>query len=120
MRKILLCGAALLALAACSRDEEVQISDSTQAHWDYENPNWHNQGYSECAGLVQSPIDIVTTATTKATLPAITFNYSSFPVKAVNNGHTYRLIQMEIAASLIMVLPTNLSNSIITDIVSTL
>lgn len=39
MRKILLCGAALLALAACSRDEEVQISDSTQAHWDYENPN---------------------------------------------------------------------------------
>jgi cah protein len=91
MRKILLCGAALLALAACSRDEEVQISDSTQAHWDYENPNWHNQGYSECAGLVQSPIDIVTTATTKATLPAITFNYSSFPVKAVNNGHTVQV-----------------------------
>ena len=91
MRKILLCGVALLALAACSRDEEVQISDSTQSHWDYENPNWHNQGYSECAGLVQSPIDIVTTATTKATLPAITFNYSSFPVKAVNNGHTVQV-----------------------------
>ena len=51
MRKVLLCGA-FLALAACSRDEEVQIPDSKQAHWDYENPNWHNQGYSECAGLV--------------------------------------------------------------------
>ena len=90
MRKVLLCGA-FLALAACSREEEVQIPDSKQAHWDYENPNWHNQGYSECAGLVQSPIDIVTTATTKATLPAITFNYSPFPAKAVNNGHTVQI-----------------------------
>ena len=33
MRKVLLCGA-FLALAACSRDEEVQIPDSKQAHWD--------------------------------------------------------------------------------------
>ena len=32
MRKVLLCGA-FLALAACSRDEEVQIPDSKQAHW---------------------------------------------------------------------------------------
>ena len=46
MRKFFLCGVALLALAACSRDEEVQISDSPQAPWDSENPNWHNHGYS--------------------------------------------------------------------------
>lgn len=55
MRKVLLCGA-FLALAACSRDEEVQIPDSKQAHWDYENPNWHNQGYLSVRDWFSRPL----------------------------------------------------------------
>ena len=90
MKNIFLVGAAaLVLLASCSRNEE--SVDHHEQHWDYENPNWGAQGYSECAGLVQSPIDIVRANTVKATLPDIGINYENFPVKIVDNGHTVQV-----------------------------
>lgn len=96
MKKIFLSSVLLTAILSCSRDENVEesVSDHAKAHdehWDYENPNWEKQGYSECAGLVQSPIDIVTTATIKSNLPEIKFNYNAFPIKSIDNGHTVQV-----------------------------
>lgn len=95
-RKSLLGAVAFAMLTACSRNEDnvteiPQDNHNTHGHWDYENPNWANQGYSECAGLVQSPIDIVTKYTLKTELPEITMNYGEFPVKIVDNGHTVQV-----------------------------
>jgi carbonic anhydrase len=75
-------------LVGCSKDNDVEPAAT---HWDYENPKWDLQGYSECAGLVQSPIDILTSNTVKATLPEINFSYTPFAVKAIDNGHTVQI-----------------------------
>lgn len=91
MKKHILCSLITLSLlGSCNRDEEV-VKETTPAKWDYENPNWQNQGYSECAGLVQSPIDIITTSTIKAHLPEVQFNYNYFPIKVIDNGHTVQV-----------------------------
>ncbi len=58
------------------------------AHWDYENPKWQSQGYSECVGLVQSPINIVTSETIKTNLPAMNLSYTAFNASVIDNGHT--------------------------------
>lgn len=75
-------------LVGCSKNEDVEPA---AAHWDYENPKWDQQGYSECAGLVQSPIDILTATTVKAALPEIGFSYSPFVMKVIDNGHTVQI-----------------------------
>lgn len=75
---------AILFFMGCKKDEE-------ETHWDYENPQWQSQGYSDCAGLVQSPINIVTTETIKANLPTINFNYSAFNASSLDNGHTLQI-----------------------------
>lgn len=96
MRKVLLCGA-MLSLLACSRDEDVQLveenhSSHSHAHWDYENPDWGSQGYSECAGLVQSPIDIVTSSAIPAPLPKIDYAYNPFvSTNSIDNGHSVQV-----------------------------
>lgn len=53
---------AMLALSSCNKNL-IRSSVSTSSHWDYENTNWASEGYSDCAGKVQSPIDIVTANT---------------------------------------------------------
>jgi carbonic anhydrase len=62
-------------------------------HWDYGHEHgpdhWGDMepDYATCkAGQHQSPIDI--TATEKADLPAIEFDYKSSPIRIVDNGHT--------------------------------
>lgn len=77
----------LALMLGCKKDEEVVES----THWDYENPKWENQGYNDCAGLVQSPIDIITSSTVKATLPQIGFNYADFNISVIDNGHTVQV-----------------------------
>lgn len=95
MKKLFLTGMISLTAISCSRDEAVKDShdnhDTHHAHWDYENPDWAKQGYSECAGLVQSPINIETTKTVKTDLPAIQFNYKDFPISIIDNGHTVQV-----------------------------
>lgn len=60
-------------------------------HWEYENPNWAQEGFSECSQKVQSPIDIDTTKTVKADLADIQFQYSNFLMKIIDNGHTVQV-----------------------------
>lgn len=95
MKKLFLTGMISLTAVSCSRDEAVKDShdnhDTHHAHWDYENPDWAKQGHSECAGLVQSPINIETKKTVKTDLPAIQFNYKDFPISIIDNGHTVQV-----------------------------
>ncbi|RZK39724.1 MAG: carbonic anhydrase family protein [Pedobacter sp.] len=61
-------------------------------HWEYENPDWKNIGYSDCGGNSQSPINVMTSGTIpSASLSGITFNYTPFPLKIVDNGHTIQV-----------------------------
>lgn len=66
------------------------------AHWSYSGElgpdHWAevDPGYSTCAlGKMQSPIDI--TATEKADLPVIRFEYHAGPTTVINNGHTVQV-----------------------------
>jgi carbonic anhydrase len=77
-----------LAVMSCSKSED-PIEPET--HWDYEHPHWQEQGYSDCAGLIQSPVDIRTDSTVRANLPNLEFSYKPFPMKLVDNGHTIQV-----------------------------
>ena len=69
---------AMLALSSCKKDL-IQSTVSTRSHWNYENTEWSSEGYSDCAGKVQSPIDIVTANTIKSTaLNDVAFFYTNF------------------------------------------
>lgn len=81
--------AVALGVASCAKTEDVVVLEA--AHWDYENPNWQAQGYTECAGTIQSPVDIQTASTLKADLPNLEFAYSAFPIKIIDNGHTLQV-----------------------------
>jgi len=65
----------------------------SKPHWDYENPaDWADLGsdYHLCkSGTRQSPIDI--TATKRANLGSIVFNYKAGPEEIINNGHTIQV-----------------------------
>ncbi len=78
-----------IAVASCSKTEDIVTPEAT--HWNYEHPDWQTQGYSECAGTIQSPIDIQTKSTIKTDLPDLAFNYNAFPIKIVDNGHTLQV-----------------------------
>lgn len=91
MKKLVLFGMAAIAFASCSNNETFTGVEEEKHHWDYENPDWQNHGYPECAGFVQSPIDIVTKNTVKTSLPEIGFNHEAFPIKVVDNGHTVQI-----------------------------
>ncbi|MBE9563445.1 MAG: carbonic anhydrase family protein, partial [Proteobacteria bacterium] len=71
----------------------VYAGDGHDAHWGYSGDtgpkHWGSlsEKYSACdSGKQHSPIDIATS--TKADLPPLQFNYSSFPLAIINNGHT--------------------------------
>jgi carbonic anhydrase len=83
------CIAVTLFIFSCSKTEEISPEPT---HWDYENTDWISEGYSECAGTIQSPVDIITANTIKADLPNLSFSYSSFPMKIVDNGHTLQVL----------------------------
>lgn len=84
-----ICIAIPLFIFSCSKSEEI---DPVPAHWDYENTDWTKEGYTECAGTIQSPVDIITANTIKTDLPNLSFSYSSFPMKIVDNGHTLQVL----------------------------
>lgn len=68
------------------------VFSKASPHFDYENPDWASLGYAECAGKVESPIDINTGTTIKVRQPDITLNYVPFNMKIVDNGHTIQVI----------------------------
>jgi carbonic anhydrase len=80
--------AIMIGFAGCT--QEAEIVPHVQ-HWEYELPDWKSLGYSDCGGKVQSPINIQTTNTIKATLGDISFNYAPFNYKIIDNGHTIQV-----------------------------
>lgn len=63
----------------------------TSIHWEYEHPEWQNEGFGDCAGKVQTPININTANTIKSTLGDVAFDYKAFPMKIIDNGHTIQV-----------------------------
>jgi carbonic anhydrase len=74
-----------ILISGCKKEEE------TTQHWDYENTNWASLGYTDCAGTVQTPVDIVTSKTIKTPLEELAFNYNPFNISIVDNGHTVQV-----------------------------
>ena len=68
--------------------------DAPAAHWDYENQDWADEGYPDCGGVQQSPINIITsTAAYDQSLTSISFSYvNNTPLNEVDNGHTLQIV----------------------------
>lgn len=82
---------ALLSLvAACDGSDDPPAL--TCADWGYENDNgpaqWADLCSATCAGLKQSPVDIVTAAVVDDDLPEIALDYHRTEFDLHNNGHT--------------------------------
>ncbi|APD07181.1 carbonate dehydratase [Flavobacteriaceae bacterium UJ101] len=77
-------------LFACKSDDDDKDNNSICEEWGYgaiNGPlNWSNC-YSECAGTVQSPIDIQET-TQNNSLESLTMSYQPTTIELENNGHT--------------------------------
>jgi carbonic anhydrase len=83
-------------------DDDVKTTTTTAAEWDYENADaWGTIGYTDCAGKVQSPININTETTIKSTLPELQLAYKNSTWGVIDNGHT---IQVNLKQSNKMVL----------------
>jgi carbonic anhydrase len=80
-----------LLLFSCSKTDDVIPEKHEDVHWDYEHTDWQNIGFVECEGVIQSPINIETASTIKTDLPNLSFVYSSFPMKIIDNGHTLQV-----------------------------
>lgn len=91
-QRLLLLAAAIgsiIATIRCNKSAEVVRHE---AHWEYENPDWQQIGYSECGSKAQSPINIETSNTiTSEDLPDISVSYSPFAMNIVDNGHTIQV-----------------------------
>jgi len=75
---------------SCEQDITVEREE---AHWEYEHPDWQQIGFASCGGNAQSPIDINTLTTVKSDdLPSLSFDYTPFLMKIVDNGHTIQVI----------------------------
>lgn len=95
-----LCLCASITACASHTDSHAQAGHTSaksahgQAHWDYENgehgpANWAKLDCPDCAGKMQSPIDVPAGA--KVTADDITFNYLPTKLDITNNGHTIKL-----------------------------
>ncbi|HEX8426859.1 carbonic anhydrase family protein [Hymenobacter sp.] len=81
---------ALASFAGCSKDHEA--STPAAAAWNYENTDWKTLGYADCGDNVQSPVDITTASDVKTMLPDVAYNFTLFPMKIVDNGHTVEVL----------------------------
>lgn len=83
----------LLFAVSCKDDDKVIPTDCTDIHWTYEGAegpdHWSElcTGYSDCAGVSQSPVDIRNTVL-DASLAAIPKSYTNSKTAILNNGHT--------------------------------
>ncbi len=73
-----------------------QKKDCKDVHWSHHSgedgpENWKNlcEGFSDCGGRFQSPVNIITDSIAEnSNLAAITFNYGDSKVNIINNSHT--------------------------------
>ncbi|MBT7242694.1 MAG: hypothetical protein HN879_04640, partial [Flavobacteriaceae bacterium] len=54
---------AILGVLMSSCEEEEVTVERHSPHWDYESTMWQNIGYTDCGGIVQTPINIETANT---------------------------------------------------------
>lgn len=79
-----------LSIFTSCNDDVILVKET--AHWEYENTDWENLGYSSCSGNSQSPVNIEKDKTLKSeNLPEVIFNYSDFEMKIVDNSHTIQI-----------------------------
>nr|WP_299418148.1 carbonic anhydrase family protein [uncultured Emticicia sp.] len=91
--KILLSSFLIFAFISCNKDSE-EIEPNSEVHWDYESQaTWSTLALpdNQCAGLIQTPINIESSNTIKSMLPELGLNYSSFPINIIDNGHTIQI-----------------------------
>lgn len=79
---------AVMMLISCHKSNDAV----SPTEWDYENTNWQAEGYTECAGKVESPIDIDDTQAIKGKLPKLTISYQTMPLQVLDNGHTIQVL----------------------------
>lgn len=72
-------------------EESGEFAKPDKIHWEYEHPDWDQEGFADCAGKVQTPIDINTALTVKASLNDVIYDYTPFAMKIVDNGHTIQV-----------------------------
>jgi carbonic anhydrase len=68
-------------------------ADKGGHHWNYKNMEWDKEGFPDCGGKQQSPINIIKNNAVKdATLTALTFSYAaSTSINELDNGHTLQV-----------------------------
>ncbi len=99
--KLIAVTALFLVFSACGKNQGDDAKKNTKddcsdVHWSHHEgadgpANWQNlcDGFADCGGQAQSPIDIVTKdAAADADLSAPEFRYGTSPVAIINNGHT--------------------------------
>jgi carbonic anhydrase len=85
-----LCIPLMLSQQNCSKDT-VDVLPPDHETWNYENPETWGAASGDCAGIIQSPIDIDTDSTLKVDMPDLEFHYSAFPIIIQDNGHTIQV-----------------------------
>ncbi|XP_037091614.1 carbonic anhydrase 6-like [Pollicipes pollicipes] len=85
MQRLLLFCAQLVAGAAGGGDWSFLLSDAPEGQWSYNDSmpagpsRWAESGYPFCGGKRQSPIDIITCATSQETHPIVLTSFSDTP-----------------------------------------
>ncbi len=80
---------AFVIVIGCDDDDETK---SAAAEWNYESADtWGSIGYTDCSGKVQSPIDIETENTVKASLSELQTTYINSAWGIIDNGHTIQV-----------------------------
>ena len=88
----ILLSSTMLLFQNCKKDNHTDVTPHTEdAHWNYEHPESWGGSSTDCDGVIQSPIDILTALTLKSNLPDLIFSYKNFPINIVDNGHTIQV-----------------------------
>ncbi|MBI3231460.1 MAG: carbonic anhydrase family protein [Candidatus Doudnabacteria bacterium] len=90
LRMLMFASIFLVFVSSCK--EETTTPTTTPQHWDYEHPDkWTEEGYPDCGGTSQSPINIDTLSVVKLDLPDAVLNYQPFNMNIIDNGHTIQV-----------------------------
>lgn len=89
------CGGEITEGDAVQESPEAVAEEEEEVEWDYENPNWEQISGTECRSNVQSPVNIDTDEVVEAELSDIQYEYTPFPMKIVDNGHTIQVYGTE-------------------------
>ena len=95
MAGMMACGGETTEETVTETTAAVEEEKEEAEDWDYENTNWEQISGTECRSNVQSPVNINTQEVIDAHLDNIQYNYTPFPMKIVDNGHTVQVYGTE-------------------------